>query len=110
MTIHKTRTGHIELLDQWGHGKAAKADYATRPATLISDDGDGHFYAWSVTGDMRDAAKTAASFDLRNDGRYVAELDGNRVSMVPPPDGFWIETEDGDFVPDLAKYPNVVAY
>lgn len=110
MTIHRTKSGLIELLGQWGHGKAAPANYANRPATLISDDGDGHFCAWAVTGDMRDAAEVAARFDLRNDGRRVAVLEGNCVSMVNTPDDFWTETESGDFVENLAAYPDVVAY
>ena len=109
MAIHKTASGHIELLDQWGHGKSARGNWALRPATIISDDGDGHYAAWSYTGHIRDAASTAGAFGLRNDGRYVAVLSGSTVSMETPPDDFWVD-RDGSFEPDTAKYPDVVAY
>lgn len=109
MSFHATTTGHIELLDRWGHGKPARGDWRSRPATVIVDDGDGHYTAWAYTGALRDAATVAARFDMRNDGRHVAVLSGNEVSMEPTPDDFWIEIDDG-FTPNTARYSNVVAY
>ena len=112
MAIHRTKSGWVELLGQWGRGKAAKADYAFRPATLISDDGDDNHFAWAVTGSMRDAAEIVAGFDLQqfNDGRSVAEFHGNCVRLIDTPEDFWTENEEGDFVPNLVSYPNVIAY
>ena len=110
MSFHRTASGSITLRDQWGHGKAARCDWYSTPATIVVDDGDGHYTAWSYTGRMRDAAETAARFDLRNDGRYVAVLEGTSVNMQQPPADFWIVQPDGSVEPNTAAHPEVLAY
>lgn len=83
MTIHLTNSGHVELLDQWGHGRAAKGDWARKPATLIFDDNDGHYDAWSFTGDKRDAAQTLARLDSqRHSSHAFFLLEGSTVRVV----------------------------
>lgn len=109
MTFHTTPTGHIELLDQWGHGKAARGDWSSRPATIVVADHDGHYTAWAYTGRLLDAATTAARFDLPDDG-YVAIRCGTRITIERQPDDFWIEQPDGSFEPNQAEYPEVLAY
>lgn len=82
MTYHTTKTGSIELLDSWGHGRAAKGDWGRRPATLIADDGDGHFDAWSYTGDRNDAATTIAGFFKTGQDARLAVLEGDTVYLL----------------------------
>jgi hypothetical protein len=111
MTIHLTRDGSITFLDAWGHGRAPKsaAWYSGRPATLIVDDGDGHYEAWTVEGSIKAAAEKAASFFRMSD--TVAMLEGSTLIAVKAPDDFWIEDEEaGEFRPNLAKYPNAVRF
>lgn len=107
MSYHETSTGHIEIVDQWGHGKAPKRNWSSRPATLVVDDGDGHYTAWAFTGNRRDAAVTAARFDLR--AEKIAVLSGAGVTIENPPADFWIEAA-GDLQPNLTAYPDVIAY
>jgi hypothetical protein len=107
--MHRTKSGWIELLGKWGHGRAADRDYDNMPAVITDDDGDGHYSAWKVDGSMRDAALILGRFLTRNDGRYVATFSGSTVRAEPTPDDFWIEDGD-DFKPNLAAYPEVVAW
>ena len=109
MTIHQTKTGSIELIDQYGHGKAARGDWRNAPAVLVFDDNDGHYDAWKVEGSMEDAADKIAEFFECN-GVNVVVFDGSRVYVETAPDDFWIETESGDFEPNTAAYPNVIGY
>ena len=111
MTIHKTASGYAESIYQWRDGQASGWDLARRPAHLISDDGDGHYRVWRVTGKMRDAAAIIGAFDLRNDGRNVMVFYGSRVVSEPTPEGFWRTINDwGDVAPDLIAFPEIVAY
>lgn len=82
MTYHHTASGHIEMLDKWGHGRAPSGDWHNRPATLIDDDGDGHYSAWAYSGDKLDAARKLAEFFRPGDETKLAVLDGNRVSTI----------------------------
>ena len=108
MTIHKTASGYIERLATGGHGKPFNfAAWSRRPATLTTDDDDGHYEAWSFTGKKADAVQTLAHL-LQRDDRVVV-FDGDRLNVERAPDDFWIEA-DGEFTPNTAAYPNVVAY
>ncbi len=110
MTTHSTRDGSITLLDSWGHGRAPKSrSIYHRHATLIVDDGDGHYDAWAIEGSIKAAAEKAATFFRMGD--TVAMLDGSTLTGVRVPDDFWIEDEEaGEFRPNLAKYPNAVGF
>lgn len=115
MTIHLTKSGSIEHLDAWGHGRPARGNWGRRPATIITDDGDGHYQAWSVEGSMRDAAETLGGFmvNARNRGA-VAVFDGAKaVELITEGRGgfedFWIVTDDG-VEPDLDNNPDMVAW
>lgn len=111
MSFHRTPTGLVELLSTWGHGKGTPAN-AHRPATLITDDGDGHYQQWKFTGDLNDALVTLARLEkfIRRGG-HVAIRDGNRYYVETAPDDFWVEDEErGESVPNLSAYPNVIAY
>jgi len=111
MTTHKTADGYITLIDQWGHGRAARGDWNFAPATLISDDGDGHYTAWKVEGSLRAAAEVAGRFDLPSSGNHVMMFSGSSVWAVATPDAFWVEDgQTGDVEPNLAAHPDVVAY
>jgi hypothetical protein len=108
MNIHKTATGHIERLATGGHGKPfAWATWSNRPATLTTDDDDGHFEAWGFTGKKSDAVATLAQFFVRDD--RVVLLEGNTLRVERAPDDFWIEA-DGEFVANVAAHPDIVAY
>lgn len=111
MSFHHTPTGFVELLSTWGHGKGAWAN-AHRPATLITDDGDGHYQQWKFTGDLNDALVTLARLEkFIRGGDHVAIREGNGYYVERAPDDFWVEDEErGEFVPNLAAYPNVIAY
>lgn len=113
IATHKTRTGYVSLLAQWGHGKGS--DPSREPGfqsldgepLLWSDDGDGHYDLWCYSGDKVDAARTVAGFFKGDDN--IALLDGDSVEWVRAPADFWLEA-DGEFQPNLTKYPNAVAY
>ena len=111
MSFHKTQTGLVELLSTWGHGKGVGGN-PWRPATLITDDGDGHYQQWKFTGKLFDALVTLAQLEprIQGHGGFVARVDGNGYVVEPAPDDFWVEQENGDFVPNLAAYPDVIAY
>lgn len=116
MTIHTTKTGYVELADQWGHGKAASGDWTSAPATITADDGDGHYDAWRYKGTCADAMQTLAPLYCRDN--CIVTRDGNRLTVETAPADFWIdaktggpftdETEEG--APNLAKYPNAIAF
>lgn len=89
MTTYLTRTGHIELLDTWGHGRTPAGDWTARPATITVDDGDGHYAAWAYTGVLSDAAITLASLGRDFDDAVVWALNGPHLSPARRPD--WAE-------------------
>ena len=60
MVMHRTASGFVELINSWGHGKGPPTP-RNRPATVFTDDGDGHYDAWSYTGNRLDAIKKLAS-------------------------------------------------
>lgn len=108
MTIHAHDSGYAELMDSWGHGTAQRGDWERRPVTIIADDGDGHYHAWAYTGRRVDAIARLAPL-YRRSGTVVVVEEGYLRTVNPEPD-FWVEDEYGDFAPNLAKYPEVVAY
>jgi hypothetical protein len=111
MSFHRTPSGFVELLSVWGHGKGTPAN-AHRPATLITDDGDGHYQQWKYTGQLDDALVTLARLEKFITGNYdahVAVRSGAGYIVQPAPVDFWIE-RDGEFVPNLAAYPDVIAF
>ena len=85
-----------------------------RPATLITDDGDGHYRQWEYTGHLNDALVTLARLEKFISGGYdahVAIRNGAGYYVERAPDDFWIEdAERGEFVPNLTAYPDVIAY
>jgi len=82
MTYHSNDKASIELLDQWGHGKGPRGDWTARPATLIADDGDGHYDAWAYTGDKREAAMIIAGFFKAGCDVQLIVLEDTRVFPV----------------------------
>lgn len=115
MTVHTHASGIATLLGSGGHGKAAAADYDFMPATIVTDDDDGHYDAWKVTGKMKDAAEKIAPFYLR-EGKVV-EYHSGRLTVINTPDDFWVgvgtQHEDGsfdDYSANLRDYPNVIAF
>lgn len=116
MAFHITKSGSMELVDKWGHGKAARADWRNTPCTLVVDDGDGHYDAWKVEGAMLDAAHKACEWAGGNDSRVAIYGNGSLhfESRYDWPEGFEIEIldEDGDVIYtsyDFSKYPGAIA-
>jgi hypothetical protein len=121
MSFHRTPTGSVELLSSWGHGQGVPAN-TERPATLVTDDGDGHYQQWKFTGDLNDALVTLARLEKFITGNYdphVAVRCGAGYRIEPTPDDFWIDERTGkppsddefeQLVPNLAAYPGVIAY
>lgn len=116
MTIHLTASGSITLLAKWGHGRACSID-TSRPATILADDGDGHYEAWAVRGKMRDAAMTLAGF-LPDSSTKIVTFDGREVRYEDAPEDFWLDKETGlpstdeteESVPNLAAHPSAIAW
>ena len=118
-SIHRTASGSVSLVETWGHGVQASSDYhiAPWPCFITSDDGDGHYSAWRITGKMRDAAKVVGRLELgdRRDSPDVAVFHNRHVSIERAPEGFWINVmdDDGDLIEtkaaDPALFPAVVA-
>lgn len=107
MTIHTTKSGTIELITQWGHGRGVPV-HPNRPAIIVTDDGDGHYAAWKFTGALRAAAERLAAFDA---DKGFSVLNGNHLTLMPwdsCPDAWIIENEDSDPVFNWAKYPNAI--
>ena len=102
MTVHNTKTGHVEFISEWGHGKGRQIN-PKRPATIITDDGDGHYQAWGYTGDQLDALKTLAGLERRL-------TSGDGYVLESAPEDFWIENGDGDFKPNTNMYPRIIAW
>ncbi len=113
MSFHRTPTGFVELLSSWGDGKGTPAN-ENRPATLVTDDGDGHYEQWKYTGKLDDALVTLARLDKHISGSYdppyVAIRLGAGYYIERAPEDFWIENSEGEFAPNLEAYPDVIAY
>jgi len=112
---HRTDTGYVELIGKWGHGQGDKKHFARMPATLILDDGDGHYSAWRVHGSMRDAAVVLGSLYTGPGPGKVAIHRGPWVTVKDAPDGFWspVLDDDGEAVEFVARpdlFPGVVAW
>lgn len=102
------RGGYVECVGQWGHGRAAAADFGRMPAILMADDGDGHYFAYRVFGmTMREAAEIIAPLFAK--GEMVVTFSGSSVVAERAPHDFWIEKSD-EFRPNLAAYPDVIAW
>ena len=116
-SMHRTASGSVTLVETWGHGTNATSDYHGAPCSITSDDGDGHYSAWRVTGKTRDAAEGVGRLELgahENDGMVVV-FQNRHVSVERAPEGFWIDLldDDGELLEtksaDLALFPAVVA-
>lgn len=108
MALQKTSSGWVEFISSWGHGKETSADL-NRTDIVIRNDGDGHYEAWSYTGDEQDALQTLASLDKNVGGNYVAVRNFNGYCVEPAPLDFWIEQND-EIVPNTIAYPNIIAW
>ena len=111
MTYHNTYKdgeikGHISLIDSWGHGKGPRHDWSRAVSVIVTDDGDGHYDAWRFSGKRALAMEKLSEFWVDKDGVSVAE--GNTLTLIEPPDDFWVEDSAGDFHPDFKKYPNIM--
>ena len=116
-SIHRTASGSVTLVETWGHGTRVSRDYDTAPCFITSDDGDGHYSAWRITGKTRDAAEVVGRLELgdRRDSPDVAVFQNRHVSVERAPEGFWIDVldDDGELLEtksaDPALFPAVVA-
>ena len=89
MAYHRTATGGIEQVDTWGHGRVAHGDWYSAPATIVVEDGDGHYTAWRYTGQKNDAIVVASQF-IGGDVEIVLMVcEGNSVFPVRRPD--WVD-------------------
>lgn len=104
MAIHFTKTGYVKLVSHWGHGKGDPV-HPRRPCIIECDDGDGHYDAWLYTGRHADAIETLAP--LYASGNGLVFKTGFGIERIDTPPWFWVETENGDFVPDTSHpdYP-----
>lgn len=107
MTIHKTESGYIELLQVWRDGQRARCNFAAMPGVIVSDNGDGENSAWKVTGRMRDAAKVIGHLEIGTAGK-IARFFEKRIVCESIPDNFWVENSNGDFMANPGH--DVVAY
>jgi hypothetical protein len=107
ITIH-TANGSAQLIGSWGNGKAPAKNFGAMPATLVADNGDGHYDAWKITGPMMDQAREIARYYVK--GERVVEYSGGRLVAVNQPEDFWIELPNGDFAENTAKYPEILAW
>lgn len=83
MTYHRTNSGHIELMAEWGHGKV-RPDLPSK-GVIIVDDNDGHYAAWKYEGDAREAALKIAGFldQMRmRDETWLLTFDGELIEWV----------------------------
>lgn len=46
MGMRGTKSGLVEIVDKWGHGKGPRGEWYRTPCVTVSDDGDGHETAW----------------------------------------------------------------
>ena len=107
--FHRTETGLTQLVCEWGNGKGSEPK-TNRPATIVTNDGDGHYQQWSFTGRIEDALVTLARLEkpIRKGG-HVAIREGAGYCVESEPDDFWIEEND-KFYPNLAAYQNAIAW
>ena len=107
---HATKTGTAIIVDSWGHGRGPRADWASAPCIIVAHDNDGHSDAIRYTGKAIDAARAMAVFYLRSDGRCVVVFHGKSMTAEPTPADFWVEDWTGERKPNLAAYPNIIAF
>lgn len=120
MTYHRTESGHIERLACGGHGRPFDhVTWGRRPATLVTDDGDGHYEAWAYTGRREHAAEKLAGFLLGDRADRVVTRYGSNLEVEDAPEGFWINAESGEPLssdvheqgePNLKTFPQVIAW
>jgi hypothetical protein len=110
MSFHRTPTGHVAFIAKWGHGQGSPIN-PRRPATITTNDGDGHYAGWRYVGNQLDALTTLARRERRlsSGSGCVAVRYNNGYVLESAPDDFWIE-EDGEFRPNIAAYPNIIAW
>lgn len=112
MTIHRTDDGFIQLMDQWGHGRAARHDWRFVPAVIVADDGDGHYDAWKYDGSFAAAARKIASFYSSADVNVEADPKARTVTVVKLLDG-WIPADpsepDGGYILNTRGHPLLIA-
>ena len=110
-TYVKTSVAAVKCVGEWGHGRAADANFYRMPGILTADDGDGHFFAYRcIPGKtIRETAEAIAPLFLRDSGDKVCVFEGRHLAAEPTPPDFWLE--DGEyFRPNIGAYPNVIAY
>lgn len=108
MAMHKTESGYAELVESWRDGRQPSRNYASMPAVIISDNGDGENSAWKITGAMFDAARVIGALEIATADKIARFIDGNRITCESVPKDFWIEDEDGNFYATPDK--NVIAW
>ena len=112
MTIHRYKSGLLKLVASWGHGRNTlsekdRKELYQRSDVLIHDDHDGHYTAWTWSGEKVDAAKKLAEvYSKPWDELLVAVLIGNFVRYLRRkelPHGFVeeINDENGDLIQEL---------
>ena len=113
MTMHRTNSGYVTFLAQWGHGKGRPIS-RKQPATVFTNDGDGHYQAWSYTGKQIDALVSLARLERQLFSQNLVALRDapNSYTLVDPPADFWIDDPEniGCVVPNSAAYPDIIAW
>lgn len=108
MSYHRTDSGHIEIIDQWGHGKAPSHSWAYVPAVITIEDGDGHYTAWKYSGSRQDAAFKAACLEANDGGdSKLWVIDDSHISPLDRsewPEGVEITDLDEDGEPETIDY------
>lgn len=114
MTIHRTKSGWIELVgSEWRDGQMPQASAGVARITVHNDVTNS---VWKFTGKLRDAAEVIGRLELFRNGDSVAVLTGYHIEVEPMPHGFFKGVkpdEDGEpteFEPDLEAFPDVVAW
>lgn len=107
---HRTQTGTVELIDEWGHGKPESGNWDIAPAVFKADDGDGHYSAWRWSGKIEDAHDVVAGF-MTSDNNVIMR-DGINLKTIQTPDDFWEESwkKDGTFDVSAKYSRDCIAY
>jgi hypothetical protein len=93
MTVHRTATGHVQLLYQWTDDRM-RPHYAH--PNLITDDDDGHYQQWEFTGEIRDAAAVLGRLLIGTKPKIaVFSRRGRTVRVTDAPDDFWLDRDTG---------------
>lgn len=111
MSCHDTRSGHVQLIGAWGKYKSGTQYSPNTPATLIIED-SGQFTQWKFTGKRDDALVTLGHMYVNgSNADRVAYETASGLTIERAPSDFWIESDDGEeFLPNLAEYPDVIAW